>query len=148
MIEGYIFLPRAVRPEVKKYIPRSEVDHLSIYTDKEVVLLYNFDLTPTFSIFFLQIIMEICNWLYCSTCFNFIFHTLLFSPELGLSSHHPDVQCFLCFFTSRCFCFISFQGLIFIFLFEDSNLYSLDKYILLILQEQPGFTSLSLIKPP
>ena len=61
MIEGYIFLPRAVRPEVKKYIPRSEVDHLSIYTDKEVVLLYNFDLTPTFSNFFLQIIMEICN---------------------------------------------------------------------------------------
>ena len=46
MTEGYIFLPRAVRPEVKKYIPRSEVDHLSIYTDKEVVLLYNFDLIP------------------------------------------------------------------------------------------------------
>ena len=61
MTEGYIFLPRAVRPEVKKYIPRSEVDHLSIYTDKEVVLLYNFDLTPTFSNFVLQIIMEICN---------------------------------------------------------------------------------------
>ena len=39
MTEGYIFLPRAVRPEVKKYNPRSEVDHLSIYTDKEVVLL-------------------------------------------------------------------------------------------------------------
>ena len=44
MTEGYIFLPRAVRPEGKKYIPRSEVDHLSIYTDKEVVLLYSFDL--------------------------------------------------------------------------------------------------------
>ena len=43
MTEGYIFLPRAVRPEVKKYNPRSEVDHLRIYTDKEVVLLYNFD---------------------------------------------------------------------------------------------------------
>ena len=59
MTEGYIFLPRAVRPEVKKYIPRSEVDHLSIYTDKEVVLLYNFDLTPYPHIFgfFLQIIM-------------------------------------------------------------------------------------------
>ena len=47
MTEGYIFLPRAVRPEVKKYIPRSEVDDLSIYTDKEVVLLYNFDFTST-----------------------------------------------------------------------------------------------------
>ena len=47
MTEGYIFLPRAVRPEVKKYNPRSEVDHLRIYTDKEVVLLYNFDFTPT-----------------------------------------------------------------------------------------------------
>ena len=42
MTEGYIFLPRAVRPEVKKYIPRSEVDHLGITTDKEVVFLYNF----------------------------------------------------------------------------------------------------------
>ena len=47
MTEGYIFLPRAVRPEVKKYNPRSEVDHLSIYTDKEVVLLHNFDFTST-----------------------------------------------------------------------------------------------------
>ena len=47
MTEGYIFLPRAVRPEVKKYIPRSEVDHLSIYTDKKVVSLYNFDLIPS-----------------------------------------------------------------------------------------------------
>ena len=44
--EGYIFLPRAVRPEVKKYNPRSEVDHLRIYTDKEVVLLHNSDLIP------------------------------------------------------------------------------------------------------
>ena len=34
MTEGYIFLPRAVRPEVKKFDPRSEVDHLSITTDK------------------------------------------------------------------------------------------------------------------
>ena len=48
MTEGYIFLPRAVRPEVKKYNPRSEVDHLSIYTDKEVVFLRNFDFTPLF----------------------------------------------------------------------------------------------------
>ena len=46
MTEGYIFLPRAVRPEVKKYNPRSEVDHLSIYTDKEVVFLHNFDFIP------------------------------------------------------------------------------------------------------
>ena len=48
---GYIFLPRAVRPEVKKYNPRSEVDHFRIYTDKKVVLLYNFDFIPppTFS---------------------------------------------------------------------------------------------------
>ena len=50
MTEGYIFLARAVGPswpEVKKYNPRSEVDHLRIYTDKEVVLLYNFDFTPS-----------------------------------------------------------------------------------------------------
>ena len=46
MTEGYILLQRAVRPEVKKYIPRSEVDHLSITTDKEVVFLYNFRFTP------------------------------------------------------------------------------------------------------
>ena len=52
MTEGYIFLPRAVRPEVKKYNPRSEVDHLRIYTDKEVVLLYNFDFIPPPSILF------------------------------------------------------------------------------------------------
>ena len=43
---GIYFFTEGRRPEVKKYIPRSEVDHLSIYTDKEVVLLYNFDLTP------------------------------------------------------------------------------------------------------
>ena len=43
MTEGYIFLPRAVRPEVKKYNPRSELDHLRIYTNTEVVLLYNLD---------------------------------------------------------------------------------------------------------
>ena len=61
MTEGYIFLPRAVRPEVKKYNPRSEVDHLSIYTDKEVVLLYNFDLIPSPPIFFYLNIMETCN---------------------------------------------------------------------------------------
>ena len=52
MTEGYIFLPRAVRPEVKKYNPRSEVYHLCIYTDKEVVFLHNSDLisphTPPF----------------------------------------------------------------------------------------------------
>ena len=53
MTEGYIFLPRAVRPEVKKYIPRSEVDHLSIYTDKEVVFLYNFDFNLSPPSFFL-----------------------------------------------------------------------------------------------
>ena len=52
MTEGYIFLPRAVRPEVKKYNPRSEVDHLRIYTDKEVVLLYNFDFMPPPTFFF------------------------------------------------------------------------------------------------
>ena len=52
MTEGYIFLPRAVRPEVKKYIPRSEVDHLSITTDKEVVFLYNFRFPPPQSFFF------------------------------------------------------------------------------------------------
>ena len=46
MTEGYIFLPRAVRPEVKKYNPRSEVYHLCIYTDKEVVFLHNSDLIP------------------------------------------------------------------------------------------------------
>ena len=52
MTEGYIFLPRAVRPEVKKYIPRSEVDHLGITTDKEVVFLYNFRFTPPPPTFF------------------------------------------------------------------------------------------------
>ena len=46
MTEGYIFLPRAVRPEVKKYNPRSEVYHLCIYTDKEVVFIHNSDFTP------------------------------------------------------------------------------------------------------
>ena len=48
MTEGYIFLPRAVRPEVKKYNPRSEVDHHSIYTEKEVCFPYNFDLLVPF----------------------------------------------------------------------------------------------------
>ena len=43
MTEGYIFIIEGRRLEVKKYNPRSEVDHLRIYTDKEVVLLYNFD---------------------------------------------------------------------------------------------------------
>ena len=52
MTEGYIFLPRAVRPEVKKYNSRAEVDHLRIYTDKEVVLLYNFDFIPPASFSF------------------------------------------------------------------------------------------------
>ena len=42
--EVNIFLPTAVRPEVTKYLPRSEVYHLSIYTDKEVRLPHNFDL--------------------------------------------------------------------------------------------------------
>ena len=46
MTEVYIFLPRAVDPR-KKYIPRSEVDHLSIYNDEEVVFLHNFDLIPS-----------------------------------------------------------------------------------------------------
>ena len=55
MTEGYIFLPRAVRPEVKKYNPRSEVDHLRIYTDKEVVLLYNFDFMSAPQPFFSEI---------------------------------------------------------------------------------------------
>ena len=43
MTEGYIFLPRAVRPEVKKYTTRSEVDHHCMSTEKEVCLPYNFD---------------------------------------------------------------------------------------------------------
>ena len=64
MTEGYIFLPRAVRPEVKKYNPRSEVDHLRIYTDKEVVLLYNFDfMSPPPPFFFPKYI-----FLFPSTC--------------------------------------------------------------------------------
>ena len=49
--EGYIFLPRAIRPEVKKYIPRSEVYHLGIYTDQEVVFLHNFDIPPPYPFF-------------------------------------------------------------------------------------------------
>ena len=44
---GVYFFTEGRRPEVKKYNPRSEVDHLRIYTDKEVVLLYNFDFTST-----------------------------------------------------------------------------------------------------
>ena len=52
MTEGYIFLPRAVRPEVKKYNQRSEVYHLCIYTDKEVVFLHNSDLIPPHKTFF------------------------------------------------------------------------------------------------
>ena len=44
MTVGYILLPSAIRPEVKTYIQRSEVDPLSIYTDQGVVLLYNFDI--------------------------------------------------------------------------------------------------------
>ena len=40
---GLYFFTEARRPEVKKYNPRSEVDHLGISTDKEVVFLYNFD---------------------------------------------------------------------------------------------------------
>ena len=40
---GLYFFTEGRRPEVKKYNPRSEVDHLRIYTDKEVVLLHNFD---------------------------------------------------------------------------------------------------------
>ena len=40
---GLYFFTEGRRPEVKKYNPRSEVDHLSISTDKEVVFLYNFD---------------------------------------------------------------------------------------------------------
>ena len=46
-----IFLDmKGTRPEVKKiYTPRSEMDHLRIYTDKEVVLLHKFDfITPSF----------------------------------------------------------------------------------------------------
>ena len=43
---GLYFFTEGRRPEVKKYNPRSEVDHLSISTDKEVVLLYNFDFIP------------------------------------------------------------------------------------------------------
>ena len=40
---GLYFFTEGRRPEVKKYNPRSEVDHLSMSTDKEVVLLHNFD---------------------------------------------------------------------------------------------------------
>ena len=39
------------RPEVKKYIPRSEVYHLGIYTDQEVVFLHKFDIPPPLSFF-------------------------------------------------------------------------------------------------
>ena len=49
---GIYFFTEGRRPEVKKYIPRSEVDHLSIYTDEEVVLLHNFDILPLGSHFF------------------------------------------------------------------------------------------------
>ena len=48
---GLYFFTEGRRPEVKKYNPRSEVDHLSISTDKEVVLLYNFDFIPPPSFF-------------------------------------------------------------------------------------------------
>ena len=51
MTEGF-FLPRAVRPEVKKYIPWSEVHYLSMTTEKEVVLVYNFDFIPSPPLFF------------------------------------------------------------------------------------------------
>ena len=44
---GLYFFTEGRRPEVKKYNPRSEVDHLRIYTDKEVVLLHNFDFPPS-----------------------------------------------------------------------------------------------------
>ena len=56
---GIYFFTEGRRPEVKKYIPRSEVDHLSIYTDEEVVFLHNFDLIPPL-FFAYQIIMETC----------------------------------------------------------------------------------------
>ena len=62
MTEGYIFLPRAVRPEVKKYNPRSEVDHLRIYTDKEVVLLYNFDFIPPSILFEIHSFPPVRRW--------------------------------------------------------------------------------------
>ena len=55
MTEGYIFLPRAVRPEVKKYNPRSEVYHLCIYTDKEVVFLHNPDFITLLPQFFIAL---------------------------------------------------------------------------------------------
>ena len=83
--KGHFILPRAVRPEMKKYNPRSEVDHLSIYTDKEVVLLYNFDLIP--SPFFYQKVMETCSSGYCFSLLNFRFHTFLHSSEMGLTSY-------------------------------------------------------------
>ena len=56
MTEGYIFLQRAEGPRLKKYNPRSEEDHLSISTDKEVVLLYNFDFIPP--LFFFDILFS------------------------------------------------------------------------------------------
>ena len=61
MTEGYIFLPRAVRPEVKKYNPRSEVYYLCIYTDKEVVFLHNSDLKNSNYIVYRNIILKIEN---------------------------------------------------------------------------------------
>ena len=53
---GLYFFTEGRRPEVKKYNPRSEVDHLSISTDKEVVLLYNFDFIPP--LFFFDILFS------------------------------------------------------------------------------------------
>ena len=43
---GLYFFTEGRRPEVKKYNPRSEVYHLCIYTDKEVVFLHNYDYYP------------------------------------------------------------------------------------------------------
>ena len=60
MTEGYIFLPRAIRPAVKKYIPRSEVYHLGIYTDQEVVFLHNFDIPAPLSFFLIVNSQDIC----------------------------------------------------------------------------------------
>ena len=56
-----------------------------VYTDKEVVLLYNFDLIP--SPFFYQKVMETCNSGYCFSLLNFRFHTFLHSSEMDLTSY-------------------------------------------------------------
>ena len=70
---GLYFFTEGRRPKVKKYNPRSEVDHLSITTDKEVVFLYNFRSPPPLPNFFFsckkkknKIYLSIINSEFCS----------------------------------------------------------------------------------